>query len=98
MRCEDYPCCGHTDDDPCEVMPYDAPDYYDTSLPGQEHRLCNHEEGECDVEDDYDEDECDECGEPRSDHDRSCSRESDHEYWDGYEDAAMESGLWGSEA
>lgn len=55
MRCEDYPCCGHTAEDPCERQPYDAPGYYDTSIRGQEHRLCNHENGDCDVyDDDYD--------------------------------------------
>lgn len=48
--CEDYPCCGHTPDDPCAPQEYDAPGYYDTSIPGQEHRLCNHEEGECMVD------------------------------------------------
>jgi len=49
-RCEDYPCCGHTPLDPCARQPYDEPGYYDTSIPGQEHRLCNHEEGECNVD------------------------------------------------
>lgn len=55
MYCEDYPCCGHTPQDPCERQPYDEPGYYDTSIPGQEHRLCDHENGECDV--DYEEEE-----------------------------------------
>lgn len=55
--CEDYPCCGHTPQDPCERQPYDEPGYYDTSIPGNEHALCDHEHGECDVEPDYD--ECD---------------------------------------
>lgn len=54
--CEDYPCCGHTPDDPCERQPYDEPGYYDTSVPGNEHALCNHEEGECNV-DYYDDDD-----------------------------------------
>lgn len=48
--CEDYPCCGHTPADPCARQEYDEPGYYDTSVAGQEHRLCNHEEGECNVE------------------------------------------------
>jgi hypothetical protein len=52
--CEDYPACGHTPLDPCERQPYDEPGYYDTSIPGNEHALCDHENGECDV--DYDED------------------------------------------
>ncbi len=60
MRCEDYPCCGHTPQDPCERQPYDEPGYYDTSIPGQEHRLCDHENGECDVDEpEEDEDEGD---------------------------------------
>lgn len=46
-QCEDYPCCGHTAQDPCEFQPYDAPDYYDTTIAGQEHRLCDHENGDC---------------------------------------------------
>jgi hypothetical protein len=54
--CEDYPCCGHTNEDPCERQPYDEPGYYDTSIRGNEHALCDHENGECDVDyDDYDE-------------------------------------------
>jgi hypothetical protein len=63
--CEDYPCCGHTPQDPCERQPYDEPGYYDTSIRGNEHALCDHENGECDV--DYDEEcndeehECDSC-------------------------------------
>ena len=43
-RCEDFPCCGHTYDDPCyqtEYNPYDDP-----------HVLCDHELGFCDIEDD----------------------------------------------
>lgn len=49
MLCEDYPCCGHTPDDPCERQPYDEPGYYDTSRPGNEHALCEHEFGLCEV-------------------------------------------------
>jgi hypothetical protein len=47
--CEDYPCCGHTPSDPCERQPYDEPGYYDTSRPGNEHALCDHENGDCEV-------------------------------------------------
>lgn len=54
-RCEDYPCCGHTDGLGCGWTP-------DYSNP---HFLCDHEIGECEVqnalddlfeelEDDYD--------------------------------------------
>ena len=48
--CEDYPACGHTPLDPCERQPYDEPGYYDTSRPGNEHALCEHEFGFCDVD------------------------------------------------
>lgn len=48
-HCEDYPCCGHTSDDPCAPQEYDEPGYYDTSVKGQEHRLCDHENGDCEV-------------------------------------------------
>jgi hypothetical protein len=58
--CEDYPCCGHTNDDPCGRQPYDEPGYYDTTIRGNEHALCDHENGECDVEED--EPECEGCG------------------------------------
>lgn len=54
MRCEDYPCCGHTFDDPCEPQWYDAPGAFDTSVPGNEHALCEHEFGICDVWEDED--------------------------------------------
>lgn len=52
--CEDYPCCGHTPQDPCEPQWYDKPDAFDTTK--NPHALCDHENGECDV-DEYDEDE-----------------------------------------
>ena len=63
-QCEDYPCCGHTPDDPCERQWYDEPGAFDTSRPGNEHALCDHENSICEVElDDDDEgDECDVCG------------------------------------
>ena len=50
MRCEDFPCCGHTDLDPCGPQWYDAPGAFDTSLPGNEHALCEHSAGYCDVD------------------------------------------------
>lgn len=57
-RCEDYPCCGHTNDDPCGRQPYDEPGYFDTSRPGNEHALCDHAAGVCDVwEDEPDDDD-----------------------------------------
>lgn len=27
-RCEDYPCCGHTDGDGCQTLPEHTKDYY----------------------------------------------------------------------
>ena len=58
MKCEDYPCCGHADQDPCEPQWYDEPGAFDTSKPGNEHALCDHENGECEVQEfDDDEDE-----------------------------------------
>lgn len=47
--CEDYPCCGHTPEDPCDRQWYDEPGAFDTSRPGNEHALCDHPNGECDV-------------------------------------------------
>ena len=45
--CEDYPCCGHTPQDPCERQWYDEPDAFDTLK--NPHALCEHEFGLCDV-------------------------------------------------
>lgn len=85
MTCEDHPACGHTPQDPCEPQWYDAPGAFDTSIPGNEHALCDHENGECDVwEDDEEEEEVEDDDFPMS-----------MEYPD--EDAAMEFGLFGSE-
>ena len=84
MYCEDYPCCGHTNEDPCGVQPYDAPGYYDTTIRGNEHALCDHENGECDVE--YDYDGCPNCGD--EDCDGDCGDEVDS--WAGSEDAFID--------
>ena len=46
--CEDYPCCGHTEGDPCAPQWYDAPGAFDTSV--NPHALCDHENGECNVD------------------------------------------------
>lgn len=43
IRCEDYPCCGHTDGLPCDWTPPTA-----KSNP---HWLCDHENGFCEVYD-----------------------------------------------
>lgn len=55
-HCEDYPCCGHTPADPCTRQWYDEPGAFDTTRPGNEHALCDHENGDCNA-DYYDEDE-----------------------------------------
>lgn len=57
MYCEDYPCCGHTDEDPCSPQWYDAPDAFDPSV--NPHCFCDHSDGWCEVEvdEDYLEDE-----------------------------------------
>jgi hypothetical protein len=55
--CEDYPCCGHTPEDPCERQWYDEPGAFDTSRPGNEHALCDHENDICEVEPDFDDDD-----------------------------------------
>lgn len=52
--CEDYPCCGHTPADPCGRQWYDEPGAFDTTIPGNEHALCEHESGFCEVGDDDD--------------------------------------------
>jgi hypothetical protein len=50
-RCEDYPCCGHTDGLPCDWKP---PDYRNDP-----HALCDHEAGYCELFQygDYDDDD-----------------------------------------
>ena len=57
-RCEDYPCCGHTDDLGCNYTP--DRDYYYI------HSYCDHELGYCQLVDDPSDsdDWCRQCGEP----------------------------------
>lgn len=52
MRCEDYPCCGHTDGLGCDWTYTAEARAYDEA-----HMFCEHEHGFCEVEDDYDEDD-----------------------------------------
>jgi hypothetical protein len=57
-RCEDYPCCGHTPQDPCTREWYDHPDAFNPRV--NPHCFCDHEIG-CDVEpyeEDVDPDDC----------------------------------------
>lgn len=53
MKCEDYPCCGHTDQDPCERQWYDKEGAFDISV--NEHAFCDHENGICETDDEDDE-------------------------------------------
>ena len=48
--CEDYPACGHTPDNPCARQWYDEPGAFDTSRPNNQHALCDHEAGICEVD------------------------------------------------
>jgi hypothetical protein len=87
QRCEDYPCCGHTDGLGCNWTP-------DYSNP---HFLCDHENGECEVanmlDDIFEEDECDPHNSVCVEGDEPC-RECKN-YWldfhaDGMEDAWLD--------
>lgn len=55
--CEDYPCCGHTPENPCERQWYDEPGAFDPRV--NPHVFCEHEIGVCEA-DVYD-DELTEC-------------------------------------
>lgn len=50
-RCEDYPCCGHTDGLPCD---WTAPDFSDREVQAAYHIGCDHAAGYCDYLDDED--------------------------------------------
>lgn len=52
--CEDYPCCGHTPQDPCD---YVAPDFTNPEVAARYHIGCDHNAGYCNYEDPEDEDE-----------------------------------------
>lgn len=56
MRCEDWPCCGHTDGLPCDWV---APD-----RSADPHAYCDHENGSCEVGDYFDDDLDDEVSAP----------------------------------
>lgn len=59
MRCEDYPCCGHTDGLPCDWTYTPEAQAFDRA-----HAFCDHEAGFCDAypdeAHDYDYDDLDE--------------------------------------
>lgn len=48
-RCEDYPCCGHTDGDGCQTLPEHTADYY-LRNPALTHLGCDHNTGYCNYE------------------------------------------------
>lgn len=50
-RCEDYPCCGHTDGLGCQTTPEMTSAYWLDNP----HALCDHEAGICEA--DYDDEE-----------------------------------------
>ena len=51
--CEDYPCCGHTPSDPCDLIEYVSSEQM-LGDPARYHVGCDHETGYCDYErDDY---------------------------------------------
>jgi hypothetical protein len=55
-RCEDYPCCGHTPDDPCGYVGPTSEDMMRN--PAGFHLGCDHEAGYCEyILDEDDEDE-----------------------------------------
>lgn len=47
-RCEDYPACGHTPEDPCEEQWYDTPE---GKAHIWKHAACDHDTGFCELED-----------------------------------------------
>lgn len=53
--CEDYPCCGHTDQDPCPGRSVISEPWYCDECGGYHHSLY------CPVQD-WDEPECESCG------------------------------------
>lgn len=46
--CEDFPCCGHTDQDPCGRQWYDEPGAFDPRT--NPHVFCEHEVGICEAD------------------------------------------------
>ncbi len=46
-RCEDFPCCGHTMQDPCGPQWYDEPNAFD--IRRNPHAFCEHEAGHCEA-------------------------------------------------
>jgi len=59
LRCEDYPCCGHTPSDPCD---YSGPTSSDMlANPARYHLGCDHEVGcEYEADEDYEDEDEDE--------------------------------------
>jgi hypothetical protein len=77
MACEDFPCCGHEFGD-CEGLKYGS----DESIKNDPHLLCDHENGECALADEYDEyDEDEENGD-------DTDVDSDSYYYDTHPEAS----------
>ena len=53
-RCEDFPCCGHTDGDGCAPLESHTKEFWQDNP----HRMCSHEDGFCDAEYDEPDVEC----------------------------------------
>lgn len=53
-RCEDFPCCGHTLEDPCDAV---IPDYSNRENQAKYHIGCDHEAGYCEYLPDEEEEE-----------------------------------------
>lgn len=60
--CEDYPCCGHTPEDPCDRQWYDEPGAFDVSV--NPHAFCEHEYGICEADEWGDEWGCEDEADP----------------------------------
>jgi len=64
-RCEDYPCCGHTDGDGCQTLPTHTADYYRRN-PALTHLGCDHNTGYCDYEEEAEPESDEEFGDAMS--------------------------------
>lgn len=54
--CEDYPCCGHTNEDPCGYVGPTSEDIL--ANPAKYHLGCDHETGYCEYEEREDDEQC----------------------------------------
>lgn len=91
MRCEDYPCCGHTDGLGCNWT-YTP----EAAASDRIHAFCNHEAGHCEVDEAidsiFDEDECDPSSGFCAFDDADCPECAD--YWLDFHAGAMMEDQW----